>query len=152
MNFNEWLQEEHPDFVLDEGWRDWGKKAVIGAALAGSALGMTGCSGGTCDVPQSGKPVASQQQADVFNYNFAGPRKASVSIKVLSDHGEATVKMLGNIKSELSNMNDKLDKTAKQGIFKAAGMNRGHIADFGRTNIQQQGGWIIATYHWTTIE
>jgi hypothetical protein len=52
MKFNEWLQEEHPDFVLDEGWRDWGKKAVIGAALAGSALGMTGCSGGTCDVPK----------------------------------------------------------------------------------------------------
>jgi hypothetical protein len=38
MSFQKWIETKHPDFY-DEGFKDLAKKAVIGAALAGAAMG-----------------------------------------------------------------------------------------------------------------
>ena len=37
--FQAYLEESHPDFEIDEGWRDWAKGAVLGAAGLGAAIG-----------------------------------------------------------------------------------------------------------------
>ncbi len=43
QTFIEFLADKHPE-ALDEGWRDWAKKAVIGGTLAAGACGIGGCS------------------------------------------------------------------------------------------------------------
>jgi hypothetical protein len=38
MSFQQWVETKHPEFY-DEGFKDLAKKVVIGAALAGAAVG-----------------------------------------------------------------------------------------------------------------
>jgi hypothetical protein len=40
MNFEEWVQKQHSDFEIEEGWKDWAKKAAVSGALLGAGLGI----------------------------------------------------------------------------------------------------------------
>lgn len=44
---------EDPDEGVLDTARRWGRGAALGAALAGTSAGLTGCSGGSCDIPSS---------------------------------------------------------------------------------------------------
>lgn len=39
QTFEEWLELNHPE-ILDESWRDFGKKVAIGGALLGAGMGL----------------------------------------------------------------------------------------------------------------
>lgn len=39
QTFEEWLELNHPE-MLDESWRDFGKKVAIGGALLGAGMGL----------------------------------------------------------------------------------------------------------------
>jgi hypothetical protein len=65
MKFKEWLETTHPE-VLEEGWKDWGKKVAIGGALLGAGLGAMNKMG---QDQQTANPQAINQQAD-SNYHW----------------------------------------------------------------------------------
>lgn len=93
--FNEWLEENHPEY-LDESWGRAGMMATLGTA---AALGLTGCQGGRCDTPVQ-QPTAAVQQESGFQKYEAGILKGNF-IKDEGDHwlvgGAAKVRGLGGV-------------------------------------------------------
>jgi hypothetical protein len=121
MNFEEWVQKQHSDFEIDEGWKNWAKKATVGGALLGAGLGL---SQSFKSSPTQVPTAATQQEMPINTPSTGSPEYKAAYQRIYKQVYPRYERIFGAAKAK-EMAHDKASLAAKAELVKASGRTSG---------------------------